>query len=81
MEGLPGNTVASAGIIVMRRPGDDVDRNLYSGEGGNILFAANPLIEISSKRLRSMIKSGKSVRYLVPDEVREYIKDKELYWN
>jgi nicotinate-nucleotide adenylyltransferase len=73
--------LAGAGIIVMRRPGDDVDRGLYSREGGNVLFAGNPLIEISSKRLRSMIKSGESVRYLVPDDVREYIKDRKLYWN
>jgi nicotinate-nucleotide adenylyltransferase len=35
-----------------------------------------PLLEISSTHIRNMIKQGKSVRYLVPDKVREEI---ELY--
>ena len=36
-------------------------------------------IEISSSDIRKRIGSGKSVRYLLPDQVRQYIKKYQLY--
>lgn len=38
-----------------------------------------PLLEISSSAIRDMIKQQKSIQYLVPDKVREYIKKEGLY--
>lgn len=38
-----------------------------------------PLLEISSTFIRDRIKSGLSVRYLVPDSVRLYINEKQIY--
>jgi nicotinate-nucleotide adenylyltransferase len=38
-----------------------------------------PVIGISSSRIRQRIAQGLSIRYLVPPEVEEYIKRKELY--
>lgn len=38
-----------------------------------------PLYGISSTEIRNRIKEGKSVRYLVPDSIREYIEQKGLY--
>lgn len=34
---------------------------------------------ISSTMLREMIRKGKSIRYLLPDAVRQYIEENELY--
>lgn len=34
---------------------------------------------VSSSDLRGMIQSGKSIRYLVPEEVRKYIEKNKLY--
>ncbi len=36
-------------------------------------------IDISSTEVRERIKKGKSIRYIVPDEVQKYIKKKGLY--
>jgi nicotinate-nucleotide adenylyltransferase len=38
-----------------------------------------PPVGISSTDLRSRVRSGKSIRYLVPAEVEAYIRDKGLY--
>lgn len=37
------------------------------------------VLDISSTDIRKRIKSGKSIRYLVPKEVRKYIIKKKLY--
>lgn len=38
-----------------------------------------PLIEISSTRVRKLIKEGKSIRYLLPDTVKEEIEKNNYY--
>lgn len=38
-----------------------------------------PNIEISSQMIRSKIKEGESIRYFVPDTVKEYIEENRLY--
>jgi nicotinate-nucleotide adenylyltransferase len=38
-------------------------------------------LDISSTRIRSMIKEGKSIRYLVTESVRSYITEHKLYRN
>lgn len=45
---------------------------------GVTLFEA-PLLNISATYIRKEIKAGNSIRYLVPNEVREYIETKGLY--
>lgn len=42
------------------------------------LFEA-PLLNISATYIRQEIKAGKSIRYLMPEEVRQYIESKGLY--
>ncbi|WP_315819083.1 hypothetical protein [Paraflavitalea speifideaquila] len=38
-----------------------------------------PLLEISATYIRSTIKAGKSIRYLVPDKVAEEIERNGYY--
>ncbi len=46
---------------------------------GCIELISMPLIEVSSTMLRHMIREGKSLRYLVCDEVMEYIAKNKIY--
>jgi len=42
-------------------------------------FLRLPLIEISASDIRKRVREGRPIRYLVPDAVREYIREKKLY--
>ncbi len=66
-------------IIVMARPGCDVDPARYGNLARAVEIAGNPLIEISSSDIRERIRQKRPVRYLVPSEVENYIIDKGLY--
>ena len=44
-----------------------------------IQFIHVPLLEISSSLIRQRCQDGHSIRYLVPEEVREFIVKKKLY--
>jgi len=65
-------------IYVYNRPG-----NIYSGkeQSENIQVVSAPLLEISSTYIRSLIVQKKSIRYLVPDTVREEIENNLFYSN
>jgi len=45
----------------------------------NVIQLDMPVIEISSSEIRKRLARGLPVRYLVPDEVEEYIKRHKLY--
>ncbi|MDB9822409.1 nicotinate-nucleotide adenylyltransferase [Deltaproteobacteria bacterium] len=52
----------------------------FTTPSGNILiYKESTLMDISSTRIREMAGSGKSIRFLLPDPVRAYIMEKELY--
>ena len=62
-------------IYIYKRPGFDVTGNLNS----NATVVDAPLLDISATGIRQMIKKGKSVRYLLPDIVREEIEKGRYY--
>lgn len=62
-------------IMVYQRPGFDVENNV----GKNIQVLKAPLLDISSTKIREMIKSGDSIKFLVPDVVKEEIERNHYY--
>jgi len=52
----------------------------YINEKGNsIIFTSVTPLDISSSMIRKMCKDGKSIRYLVTDEVEKYITAERMY--
>ncbi len=62
-------------IYIYIRPGFEVNNTINA----NIEIVKAPLLEISSTRIRELIKEGKSIRYLVPDLVNEEILQNGYY--
>lgn len=67
------------GVIVYPRPGDKLSLQKLRPEYKDIEMVEAPLMEISATLIRRLIRDGKSIRYLVPDEVSDYIEYKKLY--
>lgn len=63
-------------LYVYPRPGIDIEewRNHSS-----VMITETPHMEISSTFIRKAISEGKSIRYLVPDAVLQYIDQSGLY--
>jgi nicotinate-nucleotide adenylyltransferase len=52
----------------------------YKGPTGHaIYFRHVTFLDISSSRIREMMKTGQSARYLIPDNVRNYIVKNSIY--
>ena len=62
-------------LYVYKRPGFSV--NKIAGTLIKILDA--PLLEISSTYIRNLIKEGKSIRYLLPESVKDEIEKNNYY--
>jgi nicotinate-nucleotide adenylyltransferase len=62
-------------ILVYERPGIEIQKDY----GENITRLKVPLLDISSTRIREMIKAGKSIKFLVPDVVKEEIERNHYY--
>jgi nicotinate-nucleotide adenylyltransferase len=62
-------------IYVYERPGFPVRKDLSTEP--TVVDA--PLLQISATKIREMIFAGKSIRYLVPDSVKEEIERNHYY--
>lgn len=65
-------------IIVYNRPGHPVDPAMLTPR---ITVLDAPLLEISATHIRKNIQQKKSIKYLVPDAVEQYIIEQNLYHN
>lgn len=61
-------------IIVYERPGFQIDATI-----GKITLLKAPLLDISSTHIRSQIKLGNNIKYLVPNNVAQYIELNNYY--
>lgn len=52
---------------------------IMNNQSGAILKTTTPLLEISSTRIRNLVHAGNSIKYLLPDEVINYIEEQNLY--
>lgn len=62
-------------IYVYKRQGHEIEKEFIKKP---IILNA-PIIQVSASRIRELIKSGKSIRYLVPEIVREEIETRKFY--
>ena len=62
-------------IIIYRRPGFEVENSLNA----SIKVMDAPLLEISATHIRSLIKRGKSIRYLVPLSIEDELATMAFY--
>jgi nicotinate-nucleotide adenylyltransferase len=63
-------------LLVYERPGFKTENTF----GKNVIQLKAPLLDISSTKIREMIKKGESIRFFVPDAVKEEI-EKNHYYN
>jgi nicotinate-nucleotide adenylyltransferase len=77
----PQALLAEAEFVVMARPGWAFDWERMPAEfrrlQQNVVPA--PLLEISATDIRKRVREGRSIAYLVPERVREYIGRNRLY--
>lgn len=62
-------------LIVYNRPGFPV----HIPEGAQVQTLEAPLLEISASHIRKEVQAGRSIRYLVPDAVADYIAANRYY--
>ena len=62
-------------ITIYKRPGFEITNT----HGASITITDAPLLEISSTHIRYLIRKGLSIRYLVPDVVKEEIENNGYY--
>jgi len=72
----PDEIVQKVNLIVFNRPGFVIPQTEFSKFA---TFITIPNIEISASTIRKRIRHGKSIKYLVPPAVEEYILANKLY--
>jgi len=60
-------------------PAGNDPHTLALNTGKTLFLRATTLMDISSTRIRHIVSSGKSIRFLVPELVMSYIEKKGLY--
>lgn len=74
----PDEIVDRVPLIVYKRPGglESVAEPRFANR---VRYAAAPVMEVSGTEIRARCRKGRSIRYLVPEEVRTYIEAHGLY--
>ena len=73
----PNDIISKVELVVTNRPGYNVEVKNEFKRYATIVKV--PSIDISSSDIRRRVKMGRSIRYLVPFEIEQYIFKKGLY--
>ena len=80
----PERLLDLARLLVVSRPGHELEvpgavRARLGKRAARIRLHEMPLLEVSSTEIRRRLRRGEPVRYLVPDAVERYIRERRLY--
>jgi nicotinate-nucleotide adenylyltransferase len=53
--------------------------SLEPGREARVSFLRRPMLDVSSTEIRRSIRENRSIRFLVPDAVADYIRENRLY--
>lgn len=67
--------VSNYPIYVYKRPGFEVSNHVNA----KLRIVDAPMLQISATQIRQLVKDGKSIRYMVPEKVREEIEKGSYY--
>ena len=74
----PGKLFMLSEVVVINRPGYLIQQ-VENDYGRQCIYVPVPNIDISSTDIRFRIQEKRSIRYLVPELVEEYITKNQLY--
>lgn len=78
----PARIIELATLVVADRPDDEADDAPETVvTGARTVRLRMPALDISATDIRERIRAGRSVRYLVPDVVADYIRERGLFRN
>ena len=80
----PERLLATCRLVVVPRPGYPSPEpgwleTRFPGSGGRAIFLDGPTLDVSARDIRERVRTGRSIRHLVPDAVAAYIGDHGLY--
>ena len=79
----PERLVERCLLAVVHRPGSQPDVNqleaVIPGLSRALVWVPSPMLDLSGTEIRQRVAAGRSIRYQVPEPVRNYIQQQGLY--